>query len=73
MDIVANADASFNELPAEIRAMFGNDAGEFFEFATNPENDAKMVELGLKAAPPSPQAPAQPAKKAEAKDEVESE
>lgn len=73
MDIVANANASFAELPAELRAMFGNDAGEFFEFATNPENDAKMVELGLKAAPPSPEEPVQPAKKAEAKAEVESE
>jgi len=65
LDIVNNANASFGELPAEIRKMFENDAGAFFEFATNPENDEKMVELGLKVAPPSPESVAPPAEKAE--------
>jgi phage internal scaffolding protein len=62
LDIVRQADASFMALPAELRAMFDNDAGEFFEFVTNPANDDKMVELGLKEAPPSPDLAAQPAK-----------
>jgi phage internal scaffolding protein len=54
LDVVNKANASFMELPAQLRAMFENDAGAFYEFATNPENDAKMIELGLKEAPPSP-------------------
>ena len=54
LDMVNSANASFGELPSELRAMFHNDAGEFFEFATNPANEEKMVELGLKAAPPLP-------------------
>lgn len=54
LDLVIAANESFMELPSDIREMFGNDAGEFFEFATNPENDSKMVELGLKEAPEVP-------------------
>jgi phage internal scaffolding protein len=53
LDMVNNANASFMELPAEVRQMFGNDAGEFFEFATDPKNEAKMQELGLAAKPES--------------------
>lgn len=55
LDIVRNASNSFMELPADIRKQFNNDPGEFFEFATDPANSEKMVELGLKAAPPSPE------------------
>ena len=54
LDLVNNANASFMELPAELRAMFGNNAGEFFEFATNPENEEKMQELGLVKRPEAP-------------------
>jgi phage internal scaffolding protein len=63
LDMVNSANASFGELPAEVRAMFANDAGEFFEFATNPENADRMVQLGLAEAPPVPVAEAEPAKK----------
>jgi len=51
LDMVNRANDNFNQLPAELREMFGNDAGTFFEFATNPENEEKMIELGLKEAP----------------------
>lgn len=51
LDMVNRANDNFMQLPAEIRQMFGNDAGTFFEFATNPENEQKMIELGLKEAP----------------------
>lgn len=71
MDMVANANSSFMELPAEVRAMFDNDAGLFFEFATNPANDEKMVQLGLKEAPPSPESEAAPTKKAKAAEQPE--
>jgi phage internal scaffolding protein len=53
LDMVNNANASFMELPAEVRAMFGNNAGAFFEFATDPKNEAKMQELGLAEKPVS--------------------
>lgn len=51
LDMVNRANDNFMQLPAELREMFGNDAGSFFEFATNPENDEKLIELGLKEAP----------------------
>jgi phage internal scaffolding protein len=54
LDIVRNADETFQMLPSELRKAFENDAGAFFEFATNPANEEKMVEMGLKPAPPSP-------------------
>lgn len=66
LDMVNSANSSFMELPAEVRAMFENDAGAFFEFATNPKNDEKMVQMGLKEAPPSPNAPSEPVKEAAA-------
>ena len=62
LDVVNNAQASFGQLPSQVRAMFDNDAGAFFEFATNPENAEKMVELGLAEAPPSPVEPVRPVK-----------
>jgi phage internal scaffolding protein len=52
LDLVIAANENFGELPAKIREMFGNDAGAFFEFASNPENAAEMVKLGLAEAPP---------------------
>lgn len=51
LDMVNNANASFMQIPAEIRQMFGNDAGAFFEFATDPKNEEKMIQLGLAEAP----------------------
>ena len=51
LDLVNEANASFADLPAELREMFQNNAGTFLEFATNPENNDKMIELGLKEAP----------------------
>lgn len=54
LDIVRQADASFMGLPSELRAMFDNNAGDFYEFVTNPANEEKMIELGLKEAPPVP-------------------
>ena len=51
LDLVNDANKMFAELPAELREMFQNNAGTFLEFATNPENNQKMIELGLKEAP----------------------
>ncbi len=51
LDLVNDANGMFADLPAELREMFQNNAGTFLEFATNPENNSKMIELGLKEAP----------------------
>jgi SHS2 domain-containing protein len=51
LDLVNDANNMFAELPAELREMFQNNAGTFLEFATNPENENKMIELGLREAP----------------------
>lgn len=47
MTIVAEADEMFMGLPSQVRKLFSNDPGEFLEFAENPENRHKMIELGL--------------------------
>lgn len=47
LDFVNTANESFMNLPSQIRERFNNDAGEFFEFATDPKNKGKMEELGL--------------------------
>jgi phage internal scaffolding protein len=51
LDVVNNANAVFSELPAEIRQKFANDAGAFFEFATDPNNMEEMVNMGLATKP----------------------
>lgn len=51
LDKVNAANTAFMEIPAAIRARFNNDAGAFFEFATNPKNLDEMVKLGLAVAP----------------------
>ena len=53
MNLVSHANESFEEIPSDIRKRFGNDAGLFFEFATNPANADELVKLGL-ANPPAP-------------------
>jgi hypothetical protein len=49
--IVAKAKESFAELPSHIREQFSNNAGLFFEFATNPKNKEEMIRMGLAKAP----------------------
>lgn len=48
---ILEAESLFDALPAKIRAEFGNDPGTFLEFADNPDNHDKMVEMGLLAKP----------------------
>lgn len=47
MDAVSAARDSFLAMPAEVRARFKNDPGEFVEFCSVPENLPEMVKLGL--------------------------
>lgn len=63
LDKVIQANAAFMEIPAHIREMFQNDAGNFFEFATNPKNADKLVELGLAEARPESSRPSKASSK----------
>jgi phage internal scaffolding protein len=47
LNMVAEANQSFAEIPSHIREQFNNNAGLFFEFATNPKNKDEMVKMGL--------------------------
>ena len=51
LEMINSSMESFMGLPSDIRKMFDNDPGEFFEFATNPANAEKMAELGLAPSP----------------------
>ena len=53
LDMIRAADENFMQLPSNIRRQFNNNAGDFFEFATNPENQDKMIEMGLANRKPS--------------------
>lgn len=69
LDFVINAQNQFMQLPADVRKKFANDPGTFFEFATDPKNEAAMQEMGLLPASPPPEEvqipPVAPAKKAD--------
>tara|TARA_R110002072_G_scaffold196017_3_gene353391 strand:+ start:5613 stop:6050 length:438 start_codon:yes stop_codon:yes gene_type:complete len=47
MNVVAEANTLFEQVPSEIRAQFKNDPGDFIDFATNEENHDQMAEWGL--------------------------
>ncbi len=47
MNIVADAQSMFNELPAAIRKRVGHDVGNFLPFIDDPDNFDECVELGL--------------------------
>jgi phage internal scaffolding protein len=51
LNMIKDAQASFDELPAHVRKRFVNDPGAFFEFASNPDNLDSMVEMGLAISP----------------------
>lgn len=52
LDMVRNADAFFQRLPAKVRAEFGNDPAEFLDAMEGPGR-AKLEELGLVPKTPS--------------------
>jgi phage internal scaffolding protein len=45
---------AFQEVPADIRAQFSNDAGAFIDYATNPANIDQMRAWKLAPTPPEP-------------------
>lgn len=51
MNLVIDAQSMFMDLPSSVRSKFANDPAQFYDFVQNPENDAEMIEMGLKADP----------------------
>ena len=47
MQMNIDAQEAFQEVPADIRKQFGNDAGAFIDFATNPDNIKQLRDWGL--------------------------
>lgn len=56
--IIAKAQSSFENMPAEIRKRFENNAAKFLDFVQNPDNQSEMVNLGLVPKPEPAPAPA---------------
>ena len=44
---IKEAQAEFLNIPSKIREKFQNDAGQFFKFASDPDNKDQLVEMGL--------------------------
>ena len=44
---IEQARASFQEIPSEIRAEFGNDPALFLDFVSDPENRPELAEMGF--------------------------
>ena len=51
LNLVANANTMFEELPSSIRKRFDNDPEQFLKFVEDPKNADEMIELGLKESP----------------------
>lgn len=47
LNAVIAAQESFMRLPADIRKQFGDDAGAFVEFCSDPKNEADLIKMGL--------------------------
>lgn len=51
MNIVIQAEASFETLPSAVRNRFGNDPTAFLEFIHDPKNQEELYEMGLAERP----------------------
>lgn len=52
MNVVAQAGEAFGLMPADVRARFHNDPGEFMDFVHDDRNYSEAVKLGLVMPPP---------------------
>ena len=73
MRLVTTAQETFEQLPAHLRKRFGHSAESFLSFASDPANEAEMVELGLLDEKPAdpPAEPASPPEEGDTPDPVE--
>ena len=53
MNLLLDAEASFMQMPAEVRVRFNHDPQEFINFAENPDNYDEAVRLGLAVPKPA--------------------
>lgn len=51
---IAEANETFDQLPADIRSRFANEPGAFVDFALNPDNRAEMEKWGMVAPAAAP-------------------
>lgn len=55
---LAETASMFEEVPAQVRAYFGNDPGKYLAFISNPDNAEQMKEFGIDSShvenPPQP-------------------
>ena len=61
LDQIREAQNEFQQIPSEIREKFQNDAGQFFKFASNPDNIQELREMGLANPEQSEAMPSEPA------------
>lgn len=52
MDIVAQAQQNFDQLPAQLRKRFGNDPANLLDFVHDDKNRDEAIKLGLVPPPP---------------------
>jgi len=52
LNVIIEAQASFDALPSSTRREFGNDPAAFLAFVEDPKNVARMADMGLLNAPP---------------------
>lgn len=65
MNVIAQANEMFDQMPSELRKKFNNDPGNFMDFVHDKNNEAEMYDLGLAQrppdyVPPATEAPAEP-------------
>ena len=61
LEQIKEAQTEFQNVPWEIREKFQNDAGQFFKFASNPDNIQELREMGLANPKQSEAMPSEPA------------
>jgi len=57
LDQVKKAQQMFDALPATVRKEFDNDPAYFLDFCQNPDNNNKLLEMGLLSKPPITNSP----------------
>jgi len=57
LELARSGQAAFDQLPAKVRARFGNDPAQFLDFIHDPANQQEMIDLGLATDLRPPKAP----------------